>query len=122
MENTKADFYSGYEGEPEVVFVLTGRSSGSIHAWEGHVDAILGAVPPGPLGRLEGLLLPYHLLTGCWGDEQEMVVEEVVLFAAQLAAVNTSCFESETRRFHEALQELIQRAVSDSGELRISRF
>lgn len=122
MENTKADFYSGYEGEPEVIFALTGPSNGTINAWQGHVDAILTAIPPGPLGRWEGLLLPYHLLTGCWGDEQEMVVEDVPLFAAQLLAVNTSCFESETRRFHEALQALIQQAVSDGGELRISRF
>ena len=58
MEYTKADFYGGHEGKPEVVFALTGPSGHShfINAWKEYFDAIFTGVPPGPgpLGNWKG--------------------------------------------------------------------
>ncbi|MBF9238394.1 hypothetical protein I2I05_13395 [Hymenobacter sp. BT683] len=121
MENTNANFYTGYEGEPEVVFALQDFPSGKLHAWEGHVDAVLQAIPPGTGGSWDGLLLPYHLATGCWDNGEETVVEDLPLFASQLAAVDASCFEPETDQFFQALQVLVQRAMAERRTLLISR-
>ena len=122
MENKTADFYRGFEGEPEVVFALQSRQDGGIHAWEGYVDTVLNTIPPGSHGMWEGLLLPYHLEMGCWDDEKEMVVEDLPLFAAQLAAVDASGFDTETRRFYEALQAMVQQAHATGQTMVISRF
>ncbi|MCR5886670.1 hypothetical protein LRS06_02545 [Hymenobacter sp. J193] len=125
MKHIEADFYSGYEGEDELVFTLVGPSSGSINVWNGFFDDVFEAIPPGPQGMWEGLLLPYHLLQGCWGfHEEEMIVEDLPLFAAQLAAIDVSRFrlQPKTGLFHEVLQALVHQAITDGGELRLSRF
>jgi hypothetical protein len=116
------DFYSGYEGEPELVFALQGFPSEALHAWEGYVDAVLRAVPPGPEGAWEGLLLPYHLAIGCWGNEKETAVVDLPLLAAQLSAIDASDFWPEAARFHQTLQALIRRAIKEGQILLISRF
>lgn len=54
------DLYSGFEGEPEMVF---SSSQGSIRTWSGFFDDLMRAISPSESGWA-GFALHYHLLTG----------------------------------------------------------
>jgi hypothetical protein len=54
------DLYSGFEGEPEIVF---SSPCGVIRAWSGYFDQLMGAILPSDTGWV-GFTVHYHLLTG----------------------------------------------------------
>lgn len=63
------DFYSGHEGEPEIVITrhLEGTRRSTIRMWACHFDEIVSSISPGPTGW-RGFTMAYHLHTG-WYDE-----------------------------------------------------
>jgi hypothetical protein len=121
METLVADFYAGFEGEPEVTFVRTGNREYSLRSWDGYFSQVLDAIEPGVDSKWHGLVLHYHLETG-WYDEEEFEVEDVELFATQLATLNTFSFEPATNRFYEALCLFVQSAAANKDKLVIKFF
>lgn len=116
-----ADFYAGFEGEPEVTFVRTGKIEYSLQAWDGYFSQVLEKIKPGVDGDWHGLTLYYHLGTG-WYDNEEFDVEDVQLFATQLAMLDTSVLEPATFRFYKALLLFVQEAIRNNDKLLIRYF
>ncbi len=44
------NFYSGFEGEPEIILYMDGKEDFSLHIWEGFFDDIFGNAPLNGLG------------------------------------------------------------------------
>lgn len=59
------DFYSGFEGEPEIRLVLRvpGEADTLLRMWVGYFDALMAEIQPED-GQWTGLALPYHLHEG----------------------------------------------------------
>ena len=52
------DYYTGFEGEPEVIFTrrrLDGESQSQIRLWVGYYDDMIEQIPPGKNGSWKGI-------------------------------------------------------------------
>ncbi len=91
MSSSSKDYYSGFEGEPELTFT---RSDGAVfRVWEGFFSWIMAAVDPGPNGW-HGLARPYHLLL--W-DENPYDVTDLPESVAQLREVSPNRLDQDAR-------------------------
>lgn len=89
--NSSKDYYSGFEGEPELVFA---RSDGSdFHLWEGFFSFIMDVVDPG-LSGWDGLAKAYHL--GLW-DDHPFEVQNLPETIEQLRAVPSERLDEDNR-------------------------
>lgn len=70
-------YYSGFEGEPEIQFILN-RGSGNyvLSIWEGYFDRIMSLLKPDDTGWT-GIAYYYHMYTG-WYDEDMWIVEDII--------------------------------------------
>jgi len=121
METLSTNFYTGFEGEPEVTLVRVGAEEHMLKAWDGYFSQVLDAIEPGSDGKWQGLTLYYHLGTG-WYDTEEFEVENPLLFASQLLALDTSSLDPTTLRFYYSLLAFVQAAVAQRQELLIRYF
>ena len=111
MSQDFRDFYVGYEGEPELVFLST-TSDGAVtrlRMWIGHFDQIMQHVKPGPEGWT-GLALPYHLETG-WYEEDPWSLARPDEAAEQLSQVDAGELDAETADVLRGLVTLLQEAT-----------
>ena len=61
------DFYSGFEGEPELSISLISEEKTTeieLTTWIGHFEEIVLSIGTNDLGKWEGISLYYHLHTG----------------------------------------------------------
>lgn len=121
METLFADFYAGFEGEPEVNLVRQGAARLTLKVWDGYFSQVLDAIEPGDDGQWHGLVLYYHLGTG-WYDSEDFEVEDVPLFASQLSALDKSGFEPKLLYFYETLLLYVLDAVTQKDRLLIQYF
>ena len=116
MSDVIQDFYAGYEGEPEFLFLLNGHPR--LRCWEGHLSAILDTVLP-EYGLWTGLAEPYHL--DLWGDRPWRVTNNVEsLTQLQQARVidNISAdYAREADDVRLALINLFQEAVKTRAQV-----
>ncbi|MBO9703486.1 MAG: hypothetical protein J7604_24980 [Sporocytophaga sp.] len=90
MEEGVIDFYKGYEGEPEIDFILKDSSGGIfvvLKLWIRFFDSIMNLIKPNDNGLWEGLLIHYHLHTG-WYDMPEWLCDNTYLFYNQLKGID----------------------------------
>jgi hypothetical protein len=84
------DFYSGYEGEPEIRIIQKSKEGQNIALlilWEAYFDAIIRLIDPNEKGYWEGVALQYHLATG-WYDDGSWECDDVALFLKQLKSID----------------------------------
>jgi hypothetical protein len=116
-----ADFYTGFEGEPEITFMRADTAESYLHAWYGYFSQVLEQVEPGSDGTWHGLAVHYHLETG-WYDESEFEVQDVPLLASQLAAIDAAVFEPATQRFYNTLLAFVEQAATAHEKLFLAYF
>lgn len=124
METIVADFYAGFEGEPEITLKrAAGPNTAVLTAWDGYFSRVMDAIAPGTDGRWHGPVLHYHLGTGWYdGDSLEVEAPEAALFAAQLADLDPAGFDTPTAQFHQSLRAFVQEAAEQKQPLTISYF
>jgi hypothetical protein len=80
------DFYSGYEGEGEIVFYHKSSQWDievcKLSMWVGYFDEIINSIPPNRQGFWEGIPYYYHLNTGFY-DEENWECKDKEFFLAQ---------------------------------------
>lgn len=109
----RTDFYSGFEGEPEVRFAAVGcdGSEGeSVRLWEGYFDALMQKVAPEASGWT-GLALPYHLHGG-WYDRSPWPVPDVAKVLSQWRGIDARSLGPPHDEAHAAVLQLLSRALS----------
>ena len=114
------DFYSGFEGEPELRFVLCLHEApvAEIRAWNGYFAGLMQEVPR-VNGQWTGLALPYHLAEG-WYETSPWTIPDVREVEAQWRAIPVAkVSDPAARAFHAALLALLGRAVAERGSVQV---
>jgi hypothetical protein len=113
------DYYSGFEGEPEVIVTrrsLKGENRSQIRLWVGYYDDIIEQIPPGKNGSWEGIPKDYHLLEG-WRDNTDRQCADTQLLLAQLQAIDTTKFRLESSKVHSALVFILRECINTGDNL-----
>lgn len=115
------DFYTGFEGEPEIVIehVIDGKQISVVYAWIGYFDRVMGLIPPGPSGW-SGVALHYHLLTA-WESEPRWIDPDIRDTISKMEAARDLCADPTVGLFVDAVVSLLRDAQSQGGEVAFSR-
>lgn len=109
------DFYTGFEGEPEINFFFQEFSGRKVvvKSWIGYFDSIMGAIQATESGW-KGLSYYYHTATG-WFEETPWKIPHLGDALIDLQRVNTTEFDEDTLTVYQSILELLQRAHSLNG-------
>jgi hypothetical protein len=125
MQVSKIDFYTGFEDEPELVFVQkTEVYEKRLMLWEGYFDTIMiQKANLSSAGEWIGLAYYYHLCLGCWGDDQENWqipnIEEVL---NQLKKIQFLEEDAQIITVLNALISFLVEASNNNSSVFITRF
>lgn len=116
MNSNRHDFYSGFEGEPELVIE---RRMGeavceSVHAWIGHFESLMDSFPAPP-GGWAGIALHHHMDTGWndgeWSDPSPGQTSDI------LEAARRATEDDQARLLADTLIGMYRQAVSKGGAM-----
>ncbi|WP_262028278.1 hypothetical protein [Microvirga sp. Mcv34] len=104
------DFYSGFEGEPEIRFTYAGKdgSQRAVRIWIGYFDAIMNRVEPDN-GIWRGLALPYHLNEG-WYVENPWQIPSLNAVIDQWQSVDIEALKDTAQAVHIHVLALLKDA------------
>lgn len=73
MKVSEINLYTGFEGEPELVFTQSSDvHEEKLRLWEGHFETIMTQKENlSSSNEWTGLAHYYHLCLGCWDDDQD---------------------------------------------------
>lgn len=111
------DFYSGFEGEPEIQILLKNQDNNpflELKVWIGYFDAVLKKIKT-INGNWEGIALHYHLETGLYDDEWEC--DNLFLLKSQLLNIDLDGMDSKDQQFIEAFINLVLDAIKHNDRL-----
>lgn len=122
MREVLRDYYTGFEGEPEIGFV---RRNGQGHElvftlWYGYFYTVMELVVPGPTGWT-ALALPYHLVEG-WYDDPDWLVPDVPAVIAQLDALDRAQLPEQERKILDELITFMREGLTAGDRLFIQYF
>lgn len=121
IEPLKIDYYSGFEGYPEICFIFDLKQGLiELKAWEGYFEFFMDKIKPEPEGWT-ALAYYYHLDIG-WYDESPWKVPDVGAVIRQFETIKDSDFNKVTRKVFDELYELFQMAESYGGNVVIEYF
>lgn len=122
MRTITADYYTGFEGEPEITFVRRDQAGDErvFTLWYGYFYDIMQLVQPEPQGWT-GLALPYHTVTG-WNDEEDWQVPDVAEATAQLDHLDRSALSPAGARVLDELVAFMQEGMQAGESLCIQYF
>ena len=106
----EVDYYTGFEGEPEMVFSLMDSKGTPLHVvrcWIGYFDQIMQEIVPGPSGEWEGMSLHYAMITG-WRERSLWVCDCADLYLEQLKRIRPDKLEKDAVRVLASLIGLLQ--------------
>jgi hypothetical protein len=113
MKISETDFYTGFEGEPELVFIReTDGRQRKLTLWEGYFS-----------GHWMGLALSYHSCLGCWGDGQEnWRIPNIKEALDQLKTLDVSGKDDQVAAVLNALIWFLTAAINEDAHVFIARF
>ncbi|GHG77823.1 dihydroorotate dehydrogenase (quinone) [Comamonas sp. JC664] len=114
------DFYTGFEGESEILFTLRGENVPDqlIRMWAGYFDDIAMRIELED-GKFTGLALTYHLVEG-WQDGVPWKVPDLGHTVKQWEGICTTGLSPESLEVHGAVLDLLRSAIESNGEVWIS--
>lgn len=113
------DFYTGYEGEPELVISqedVHGNSKTVIRLWVGFFDSIMELIKPNAQGEWEGVVLYYHTATG-WYEISPWRCDDVPLLIDQLESIERQELDSPDQSVLDTLIETLKNAVNSNDSI-----
>lgn len=107
MQNIEIDLYTGYEGEPEMIFEITTNTySKKLRIWDGYFNRIMKYIGLSQDGNWTGLAYYYHLLIG-WNEEDHWQVPDLQEALSQLKSVSIPEDEEMHELRNQVLPEII---------------
>jgi hypothetical protein len=125
MEISETDFYTGFEGEPELVFIREADGhQKKLMLWEGYFDTLMTQEENlSASGHWMGLALPYHSCLGCWGDSQEnWQIPNIKEALDQLKTLDVSEEDDQVAAVLNALTWFLTAAINEDAHVFIARF
>ncbi|MFA5839038.1 MAG: dihydroorotate dehydrogenase (quinone) [Candidatus Margulisiibacteriota bacterium] len=120
MENRVSDYTVGFEGEPEIHFILNSQGfSWIIKLWEGYFSAIMDPIETGPNGWT-GLALPYHTLSG-WNKDEKWQIPNLTEVIEQLSNIEPKRFHDPSHRILLEIIDLLSLARKNNQPVFIRR-
>ncbi len=109
------DFYSGFEGEPEIRFELrrVDEEVTGVRIWDGYFYSIMAEIHPEE-GRWTGLALPYHL---CELDDEPWKIPNLQEVTDQWERTPVRHLDPTVQRVHAAVLALLRTALASGGEV-----
>jgi hypothetical protein len=106
MYSNETRFYTGFEGEPELIFLQKKVDcENKFRLWEGYFDTMMQKVSLSSNSEWTDLAYYYHLCLGCWGEETEnWQIPNIESVIEQLQAIQLT---GEDRQSNLSLQALI---------------
>ena len=116
MKN-KHDFYTGFEGEPEYIFLIDSAPTRRLRIWSGYVDSILMALEAKKPEWVS--IFKFYQLEEGWFDESPWVVPDVQIAFEQLTLLHSSELEGAVQSVYLALCTLFQEAIQTNRNVMI---
>jgi ABC-type transport system substrate-binding protein len=113
MDALVKDYYSGFEGEPEIQFI-TIMSNGRkfiVMLWYGHFFEIMEKIKPASDGW-HSLAYYYNMHEG-WYDQSPWQIPNVNEALDQLKTIDTTGFDKETNDVYNDVCALLAQAASE---------
>ncbi len=116
----KTDFYSGFEGYPEMIFESKkdGHVRQCVRLWYGYFYDLIHRVKAVD-GEWRSLALVYHLSEG-WFDSSPWRCTDIDAALEQWSTIDLSGLSPERLQVHEAIRRVMRDAIDSGGELWIS--
>jgi len=113
----KTDFYSGFEGYPEMIFESKkdGHVRASVRLWVGYFHDLIERVEPVD-GEWRSLALVYNTCEG-WLDESPWRCMDVDAALEQWSTIDLEGLSAETVQVHEAIRRVMRDAIDAGGQL-----
>jgi hypothetical protein len=124
MNIDESNFYTGFEGEPELVFSQVVNDHKKIlRLWEGHFDTIIQYASVSKDGNWKGLAYYYHLCSGCWSNDQEnWQIPNTIEALVQLQEIKIQQEDTQIAIIYDALIEFLKEAHAGNIPVYITRF
>jgi hypothetical protein len=124
MKMFEIDFYTGFEQDPELMFIQKSISyEKRLRLWEGYFDTMMHQVKLSQNEPWTSLAYYYHLCLGCWGDEQEnWKIPNVQEALSQLQALELSDEDNQTIAAWQTLILFLKEADEENNSVYITRF
>ena len=118
MRQVLKDYYTGFEGHPEITFVRR-RPDGDLvfTLWDGYFNDIMMAIKPDSKGWTS-LALVYHLDEG-WYDDPDWLIPDPSSALAQLRGIDASKLSDEPRKILGELLAFLDEGLAAGDEIRI---
>lgn len=126
MVETDERYYDGFEGEPEIIFIISknGTEYKRVGFWEGYFSDMLHEVKPTDEGWTG---ITYYFHVGMYKDEQWLEdkpwhINDLPLVLCQLQEIERDKFQiQDTINVLELLIDLIKNTIDNKEEILIYR-
>lgn len=116
MEIINDKFYVGFEGEPEIRFILESKEiTNTLIIWEGFFDSIMQTIKPEDEGW-SGLAYYYHMDTG-WYDEDHWEVNDLKKALMQFNSVDKSLLNEKSTQALDEICNLFTKAIANNEKI-----
>lgn len=120
MENINKKYYDGFEGEPEIQFILKkGSNSETLVIWEGYFDQIMRLMNPDEWGWT-GLAYYYNMYSG-WYQESPWAIEDLPMALKQFKTIDSSQLGDEANDILILLCDMLGEAILNNNDVLIAR-
>ena len=112
--NENYEFYSGYEGEPEVILSVKNNELETVHIWDGYFYDIFGE--PSLDGKgWNGFTKDFNQFERCFNDEGIAVEIDIDEYLTDLRLYKTKKFKfDETPAVFRKIEEYLEKAKKHS--------
>lgn len=116
------DYYTGFEGEPEIQFILIQgeKKLEKLSIWHGYFDEIVDKVEANQ-GRWKGLAYYYHLDKG-WYEVSPWPMRNISYVLKQLKQVNEDKLSETATNILEEIMILLEKALKHNVDIEIHYF
>lgn len=115
------EYYIGYEGEPEIQFIVAEDVDVKkiISMWNGYFDDIMNIIKPTDTGW-NGIALHYHLYTG-WYEESPWLLVDIKETLIQFQQLDKEKLTYEKSKYLlQELCDLLQEAIANKQKIWIA--
>jgi hypothetical protein len=117
-----ADFYKGFEGEPEIRFIYQKPDSQDVllKVWIGYFDLLMSVVHPTTNGW-SGLSYFYHFDKG-WFEESPWEIKDISSVIVEFRSMDVSVLDQDSLNVWNHILKMFQSAQSLGGKIFIEYY
>ena len=115
MKELIKDYYSGFDGEPEIKFKI--RNKIILRLWIGYFDKIMKQIQP-KNGKWDGLVLYYHLDKG-WYEESPWRIPDLIKSIKKFLEIDKTQLSEKENMILEDIIYLLKATYAQNDDVMI---